>query len=168
MLKKTFASIALLMLTAGLHVDAAWGVEQGSIELTSIAEVEVKAVSPLGKVEVKREDAAKAKVVPGDVVIYSTHYRHIGKDPAEKAVIINPVPEHTLYVDGSAEGKGTKMEFSVDNGKKYGSPKTLMVKGKGGKTRPAAPADYTHIRWTFEKPLKPGAKGGVSFKAKVK
>ncbi len=164
MFKKTLAVMALFVFTA---VCPAYADEQGDIELTMLSEVEVKSVNDKGAVVVKREDAAKAKVVPGDAVIFTTAYRHVGKEPAEKAVIVNPVPEHTLYVDRSAEGKGTRIEFSADGGKTYGPVKTLKTV-KGGKTRPAVAADYTHVRWTFDKPLKPGAKGSVSFRAKVK
>lgn len=167
MLKKTLVVMSLLAFTAVYPAWTAYGVEQGAIELISIAEVDVKAVSPTGAVKTERMEAAKAKVVPGDVVIFTTAYRHIGKEPAEKAVIDNPVPEHTVYVDGSAQGKGTRIEFSADNGKTYSAAKTLKAV-KDGKTRPAVAADYTHVRWTFDKPLKPGAKGSVSFRAKVK
>lgn len=165
MLKKTLVVIAFLALASVYPVYAA---EQGQIELTSVAEVDVKAVSPLGVVETKRMDVGKAKVVPGDVVIYTTVYRHIGKDQADKVVINNPVPEHTLYVDKSAEGKGARIEFSADGGKTYAQAKILKTAAKGGKPRPAVAADYTHVRWTLDKPLKPGAKGSVSFRAKLK
>jgi len=83
-------------------------------------------------------------------------------------VIKNPVPEHMLYVEGSAEGKGTKIEFSVDKGRTFEAAGKLMVPTPDGKKRRAAAADYTYIRWTIEKPLHKGANGSVSFRAKVK
>ncbi len=163
-MKKTVISImfALLLLPA-----AARAQQQGSIELKSLSQVDVTEINANGKKEVKRVDAAKAKVVPGDVVIFTTIYTNIGKQPAEKVVITNPMPEHMDYVDQSAEGKGTKIDFSVDKGKSYGAPDTLLVTDAQGKKRKAGPADYTGIKWTLGKPLPPGSTGSVSFKAKV-
>jgi len=144
------------------------GAQQGDIVVTSIAEVEVTQKNAQGAPEVKRVEASKAKVVPGDVVIFTTRYANKGKAPATGVVITNPVPEHMSYVDRSAEGKGTKIDFSVDGGKTYGIPEKLQVNGKDGKVRPALAGDYTHIRWTVTNPLAPGAEGQVTFRARIK
>lgn len=142
--------------------------EKGNIELKSVSEVEVVTTTAAGAKEVKRVDTAKAKVVPGDTVVFTTTYRNIGDKPAEKVVITNPVPEHTLYADRTAEGKGTAIVFSADGGRSYAAPDKLTVKDKAGKTRKAQAADYTHIRWIPTRPIAPGGTGSVSFKAKVK
>jgi uncharacterized repeat protein (TIGR01451 family) len=155
--------LALMLLPA-----AARAQQQGSIELKSIAEVEVTETNAKGVKEVKRVEVGKAAVVPGDVVVFTTSYTNTGKKPADKVVITNPVPEHMDYVDQSAEGKGTKIEFSVDKAKSYGTPDKLTVTDAQGKTRKAGPTDYTHIRWTLVKPLPPGGTGSVSFRAKVR
>ncbi len=163
-MKRTVISIlvALLLLPA-----AARAQQKGSVELKSIAEVEVTKTNAKGEKEVKRVDTAKAKVVPGDMVIFTTTYTNIGKQPADKVVITNPVPEHMDYLDKSAEGKGAKIDFSVDKGKSYETPDKLMVTDAQGKTRKARPADYTTIRWTLIKPVPPGGAGSVSFRAKL-
>lgn len=155
--------VVLLPLAAGAQQK-----EKGSIELKSISEVEVASKTAEGAVVVKRVDTARAKVVPGDIVVFTTEYRNVGTKPAEKVVVTNPVPRHTAYVDGSAEGKGTTIDFSVDGGKSYAAPDKLTVKDAQGKARKAGPADYTHIRWTLTKPLAPRGEGSVSFKAKIK
>lgn len=142
--------------------------EKGTIELKSVSEVEVVTKNAAGMKEVKRVDTGKAKVVPGDTVVFTTSYRNTGAKPAEKVVITNPVPEHTIYVDKSAEGKGAVIDFSTDGGKSYATPDKLTVKDAAGKVRKAGPADYTHIRWTVTKSLSPGGTGSVSFKAKIK
>lgn len=142
--------------------------DKGTVELRSTAEVEVTVKNDKGEKEVKRIDAAKADVVPGDVVIFTTYFTNNDKKPASDVVINNPMPEHMLYVDGSAEGAGTKIEFSVDKGKSFGTQDKLKTKGADGKERPAGPSDYTSIRWTLTGPLAPGGKGSVSFRAKVK
>lgn len=138
------------------------------LNVISKSEIDVIVVNEKGEKEVKRVDAAKAKVVPDDEVIFTNIYENIGKLPLTDAVINNPVPEHTVYVDKSAEGKGTRIEFSIDGGKTFGQPNALLKVGKDGKAKPAPASDYTNIRWTVEKPVPPGVKGSVSFKARVK
>jgi uncharacterized repeat protein (TIGR01451 family) len=164
-MKKTVLGIlcALLLLPV-----AALAQQQGSIELKSTAQAEVVETNKKGEKQVKRVEVSKAKVVPGDVVVFTTTYKNVGKQPADKVTIMNPVPEHMLYVDQSAEGKGMKIEFSVDKGKSYGSPNTLMVIDALGNKQQATILDYTNIRWIAVKPLAPGGKGTVSFKAKLK
>lgn len=154
--------LALLLLPA-----TARSQQPGSIELKSAAEVEVATVNAQGGKDVKRVDAAKSKVVPGEVVIFTTTYTNIGKKPADKVVITNPLPEHMNYVDQSAEGKGMKIDFSADKGKSYGDSDKLTVSDAQGMKRKAGPADYTHIRWTLIKPLPAGGSGSVSFRAKL-
>jgi uncharacterized repeat protein (TIGR01451 family) len=106
-------------------------------------------------------------VVPGDMVIFTVSYANSDTKPADRVLVINPVPQHMAYLDKSAEGTGAVIEFSVDGGKTYAAPGKLLVTAEG-KQRPAAASDYTHIRWTISKPLAPGAKGSVSFRAVLK
>jgi uncharacterized repeat protein (TIGR01451 family) len=142
--------------------------QQGDIVVTSIAEVEVKEKTAQGNVEVKRVEASKTNVAPGDTVLFTTRYINKGKKAATGVVVTNPVPEHMAYLDKSAEGKGTKIDFSIDSGKSYATAEKLQIKGKDGKVRPALAGDYTHIRWTVSSPLAPGAGGSVSFSARIK
>lgn len=162
-MKKIVAGIAAALL---LSVTA-WAQQKESIELRSTAEVDVVSTNAKGEKEVHRVDVAKAKVVPGDVVIFTTIYTNGGKKPAEKVVITNPLPAHMDYMDQSAEGKGTKIEFSVDGGKSYSAPDKLLVTDSRGGKRKAGPPDYTGIKWTLSKPLPPGGTGSVSYKARV-
>lgn len=164
MIKKVITVLFLSLMLAAQSMAAA----KGAIELKSIAEVEVTVANEKGGKEVKRVEAAKANVVPGDTVIFTNTYANTGKDPATGVVITNPVPEHMIYAEGSAEGKGAKIDFSVDKGKSYAPAVKLKIKGADGKERPATAADYTHIRWTLEKPVEKGGKGSISFRAKVK
>jgi uncharacterized repeat protein (TIGR01451 family) len=159
----TALSIAVLLLLAA----PAPAQQKGGIVLTSVSEVEVTKQNAEGKKEVKRIDAAMAKVVPGDMVIFTVSYANSDTKPADRVLVINPVPQHMAYLDKSAEGTGAVIEFSVDGGKTYAAPGKLLVTAEG-KQRPAAASDYTHIRWTISKPLAPGAKGSVSFRAVLK
>jgi len=160
---KEVAGMTVLVLLPVL----AWGQQKGGIEVVTTSEVEVRQQNTKGETAVKRIEAAKAKVAPGDIVIFSTRYVNRGKQAATNVSVTNPVPEHMQYVDMSAEGKGTRIEYSIDGGKTYAPSEKLKVTDKQGRVRPALPGDYTHIRWTVTAPLAPGSAGNVSFRARV-
>ena len=145
-----------------------WGQQQGAIELTTVAEVEVVQKNEKGEEVRNRIEASKANVAPGDTVIFTVHYVNNGDAPAADVVIKNPVPQHMTYVDKSAEGAGTKVDFSIDGGKTHAAPDKLTITGADGKVRTASASEYTHIRWALVKPVGKGGKGIVSFRAKVK
>ena len=136
----------------------------GSIEIRTVAEVEVKADADLGA-QVKREPAKK--VAPGGAVIYTISAANKGQKPAGDVVVTDPIPEHMDYIEGSAVGAGARITFSVDGGKTFAAKEKLQVRGKDGATRAALASDYTHIRWQFEKPLAPGESRSVEFRARV-
>jgi len=163
MRKKILVVLSMLMLLS-FQAKAA---DQGDIRLTSVSEIEVAITNDKGEEEVIRLEAAQVNVAPGDTVIFTTYYANNGTQPAADMVINNPMPEYMRYMSGTAEGRGTKIEFSVDQGKSFGAPDTLKVTGEDGKERPSGPSDYTHIRWTLSDPLPAGEKGSVSFRAKV-
>jgi len=160
--------VTVVLALALLAPVAVWAQQNSGIAIRSISEIEVKQKNADGREEVKRVDATKTKVLPGETVIYTNYYTYNGDKPATDVVIKNPVPEHMVYLDGSAEGKGARIEFSVDKGKTYTTADKAKVRSANGKERRATAADYTNIRWTLESPLQKGGKGGVSFKAKVK
>jgi uncharacterized repeat protein (TIGR01451 family) len=162
-----FKAIALTVLIL-LPAWSARAVEEGTksgVEIKAIAEVEVVEKKPDGTEETRRVPAAK--VVPGTTVIYTLSARNASDKPATDVVVTNPIPEHVEYVDGSGSTNGERLSFSVDGGKTWGPKEQLKVKGADGAMRAALPADFTHIRWQFEKPLAPGESRAVSFRAKV-
>jgi uncharacterized repeat protein (TIGR01451 family) len=161
---KNVAIPAFVLLMVALM--AGRGLAQGRVQLKSVVEVEQEGFNPQGEKIIRRVPAAG--VVPGQEVIFTTTYENTGSQDAENAVITNPLPEHMLYQTGSARGAGTLITFSVDGGQTYHSPAKLIIRDAAGREYPARPRDYTHIRWTFEKPLPPGAKGEVSFRAILK
>jgi len=161
--------IAMVALAMTLLVPAAgWAQQKNAIELKSSAEVEVVKKNEKGERTTTLVDAAKATKAPGDTIVFTTMYTNTGKKPAEAVVITNPVPEHMLYLDQSATGANTRIDFSVDNGKTYAASDKLQVKDKTGQMRKAAAGDYTNIRWTLIKPLPAKGTGSVSYKAKIK
>ena len=105
-------------------------------------------------------------VVPGEVVTYTVSFRNVGTAPAENVVITNPLPAELTYVAGSADGDETRVEFSADGGQSYAAADALTVADAGGE-RPAAPEDFTHIRWVLGRVIEPGAGGSAGFRARL-
>jgi uncharacterized repeat protein (TIGR01451 family) len=140
--------------------------EKGTIELKSIAEMEVANFNAEGQKVIQRVPAAK--VVPGSEVIYTNYYTNVGSEAAASVVITNPVPEHMQYLAGSAQGADTNITFSIDGGQTYGDPGQLIVVEADGRKRPALPEEYTHIRWERQKALAPGQQDQVAFRARLK
>ncbi len=156
-------SLLLAVLLAAFHLPAL--AAAGQVELKTVAEREVETVTN-GKKETRRAPVNKA--VPGDEIIYTTVFKNLAAKPVGDIVITNPVPNDSLYKADSASGANTVITFSADGGKQYAAPGQLTVKAKDGKTRPAQPSDYTHIRWTYKGELGAGKSGEVSFRAFIK
>jgi len=154
----------LILVVAGSAMALAQ--EKGTIELKSIAEVEVEDFNAEGQKVIQRVPAAK--VVPGSEVIYTNHYTNVGSEAAANVVITNPVPEHMQYLAGSAQGADTAITFSIDGGQTFADPDRLLVVEADGRKRPARPEEYTHIRWARQKALAPGQQDRVAFRARLK
>ena len=105
-----------------------------------------------------------SKVLPRDVLLFQLSYQNLGKAPAAKFVINNPIPDGVDFT-GTREPWA---QVSIDGGKTFGALATLKVKLPTGVLRAAGPLDVTQIRWTFAQPIAPGAKGNVQFYAVVK
>lgn len=163
MRKGVVAGIALLLLVPV----AAVAQQKGGIELKSAAEVEVVQKDPNGVQVTRRVEAEKANVLPGDTVIFTVGYVNRGEEAATNVVIGNPVPQHMVYVDKSAQGAGARIEFSVDGGKSFAPLEQLTIKNASGLERPARAEDVTNVRWILAR-LEKGGTGSVSFRAKVK
>ena len=165
-MKSLTITIALLTALLIMGTDSVWSQEKGGVELNTIAEMEAEVTNDVGEKEIKRVPAEK--VIPGDIVIYTVSYSNNGKEPAENFVITNPVPEHMTYVFESASGDNTNIQFSVDGGNSYDVPANLTKNDADGNILAADVTDYTHIRWTLNEPVAPGATGNVIFKATLK
>ncbi len=139
--------------------------DSNNVELKLVAEKEIVTVNSQGKKELKR--AEPALVTPGEEIIYTLSYSNTGKETANNLFITNPVPQHMAYKANSAAGENTAIMYSLDGGKTFDKPENLKVRTSDGKERVAMAANYSHIRWVIQKPLAPGAKGDVSFRAQL-
>jgi uncharacterized repeat protein (TIGR01451 family) len=161
--------IKRMVLTAGfitfvLSASVAWAAA-GQITIGTKAEQLITTTDEYGNKIKKRIPASK--VVPGEIVYYTTWFENIGKQAADDINITDPIPKHTVYVPNSARGENTTIRFSVDGGKHWGKEGSLKVRGADGKMRPATARDYTHIRWQYNGSLQPKEKQAVGFQARL-
>lgn len=159
-MKKLF-DIAV-MTSALLLLDVALAQEEGHLNVTTTVQKEEVTVNDSGERQVRLVEAET--VIPGDNVIYTITFRNISAAPAENVIITNAVPENLTYVDGSAFGPGTVVEFSVDGGVSYGAADELNVQDEGS-VRAATAEDYTHLRWVMQDELAAGSQGIARFRA---
>lgn len=145
--------------------------------LQALAAANIKLTVTADKVVAAKESPAGEKrmpaktVMPGEIVIYTIHYENRGDQPATNVVVKNPVPKNTVYVAGSASGKGADITFSADGGKSFekASSVTYQVRDSSGKpeTRRAGPENYTHVRWVIAR-VDAGQSGELEYRVRVK
>jgi uncharacterized repeat protein (TIGR01451 family) len=137
----------------------------GCIALKTVAEVEESYTNDKGEPATRL--VAPLKVVPGREVVWTVTATNVCDKPAEHVSIENPVPEHMVYVDGSAIGPGTDVLFSLD-GRNFASAAALAVHEPNGQSRPARADEYAAIRWSLKSALAPGAVVLARYRASVK
>lgn len=125
--------------------------------------VEVQKDNGTSKIEWVQPD----NIIPGDKVGYRIVFINKGDKPADSIVLNNPIPENTIYVDGSARGANSNIVFSVDGGEKFAKPEQLFIEVNGKKV-PATAKDYTHVQWTLTSALAGGEEGSVQYVVQVK
>lgn len=140
-------------------------VEPGAIELKTTAEKVV--------VETDAEGVARTsfvrpeRVIPGDKIAYTIAAKNVSELAIDRVVITDPIPEQMLFVPGMEETEEARVVFSVDGGETFDRKDRLVVTAEDGTERSASSADFTHIRWVFEKPLSPASERSVRFVAQV-
>lgn len=159
---KNLIGVILMMSAASAYAIAQ---EQGHLDVTTVVQKEEVTVNEAGEADTRL--VAAETVIPGDRVVYTITFRNISEDDAENVVITNPIAASLTYVDGSAFGPGTDIQFSVDGGQAYGARDELTVT-ENGTERPAEAKDFTHIRWVMKQDLPTGAQGMARFSAVLK
>jgi uncharacterized repeat protein (TIGR01451 family) len=161
---RSHASIGLLI--AVLLGEAANGqADSGSIAIKAIAEVELQTLERGREIS---KLAPADRVVSGDWVIYTLEVRNTASTTVHTPTVTYPVPEHMSYVAESAVGPATEVSYSVDGGSHFDVAENLKIQDADGQLRPAAAADYTHIRWQLKNSLKANSVAFVRFRARVK
>jgi uncharacterized repeat protein (TIGR01451 family) len=158
-------TLVAVVLAASFSAFASASAEKGAIELRALAEKQVVEVTADGEQTVRLVEPDK--VIPGDTIVYTIGAKNVSQEAAESVVITDPIPEHMIYVPGSATSEGTKLLFSIDGGVGFDAPESLRVTESDGSTRPAKAGDYTHIRWVFNEPLLVATEKAVQFAARL-
>lgn len=138
--------------------------KQSAIKITSEVHELIEVKDEQGKLQFKA--IAADEITPGDRILFTTSFKNDGNKASDNVMITNPIPKHTRYLADSAKGEHCIITFSVD-GSVWGDEKTLKVKLKDGKFRAATAADYTHIRWKYNRELQPAEKKSISFETKL-
>ncbi len=157
-------SISAILMMLALSQQAV-AQEQGHLNVTTTVQKQEVTVNDSGEAETRL--VAADSVVPGESVVYTITFQNISDEPAANVVITNPISEDLTYVDGSAFGPGTVIQFSTDGGQNFAAADELTVIDDGV-SRPAGPDDFTHIRWVMQRELAVGAQGTARFTAVLK
>jgi len=135
--------------------------KQSAIKITSEVHELIQVVDAEGNAQQKV--IAADEIVPGDRILFTTSFQNNGAEASDNVVITNPIPKHTRYLAGTAQGEHCLITYSVDGGRAWGDAKSLKVRMKDGKYRAATAADYTHIRWKYSKSLQPSESKSITF-----
>lgn len=163
---KRWLIVAIISLALVPFPGTGYTQEPGQVVLESLIQREIEIVNEDGEKEIQLVEAGNA--IPGDELIFTVTYTNQGTEPAENLVLVNPVPEHTEYIGGSAGDGETTITFSVDGGGSYDLPDNLLVTGEDGQPRTAQAREYTHLRWVRTGLLSPGKSGKVFFRVRLK
>lgn len=154
---KTMKSVLLLIISFSVAAMA-----EGTVDVRTVVQKEEVTVNEDGETVRKLVDADV--VVPGETVFYTITFRNVGTEPADNVVITNPIADSLVYIDGSAFGPGTDIQFSVDGGQTFARVDALTVV-EDGVERKATTGDYTHVRWVMNNDLEAGAQAVARFAA---
>ncbi len=147
--------------------------QQSQVQLNLTAQKKIVQKDKEGKLQVTWQPVQGSVVVqPRDVILYTLSATNNGDRPANNLVLTQPIPQRTKYVlnSATAEGKSTKITYSIDNGRSFVEQPTVQVKLPDGKveTRPAPAEAYTHVRWKFVSAIQPKAAEKGNYQVQVK
>jgi len=110
------------------------------------------------------------EIESGAVLYFTLNIVNEGDESATNVVVDNPIPDETVYVDGSAGGENSQIMFSIDDGQSFALADELayeFTKFNGDKELRKANADmYTNVRWVVED-VPPGGGEDLFFQVKV-
>ncbi len=107
-------------------------------------------------------------LLPGDVVHYRLMFTNITAERVQQVQFVDPIPAGLRYVEASAvvDREDVDIEFSIDGGQTF-SATPMIEEVIDGETRqvPAPPERFTHVRWTVQGWVQPGAQVTAEFRA---
>ena len=109
--------------------------------------------------------------IRNDVLRFMITYTNTGAQEATGASVVDPIPQGTVFLSGSATGQDTEILYSFDGGKNFKAPPLKYTETKPDGTtveKEVPPEMVTHLKWEIKKALPAGQSGQVSFKVKVK
>jgi uncharacterized repeat protein (TIGR01451 family) len=106
---------------------------------------------------------------PGDVIRYALVFTNVTAGPVKNIQFLDPIPQGTVYVLGSAAADHpVRIEYSIDGGKSYLAQPVISVVRDGKTVEQPAPRErYTHVRWTVLGSLASGAKVMAEFHTQI-
>ncbi len=123
----------------------------GSGPLETQIVVETLRELPLPGGTVERRFVPTQRLEAGQEVYYTIRVTNPGKTAVQDIVVTKRIPLGVDYVRGSAAGPACDVGVSTNGGA------TFITGAKG--------SEYTHLRWTFRRPLAPGATALLRFRA---
>jgi uncharacterized repeat protein (TIGR01451 family) len=111
-----------------------------------------------------------ADVLPGDTVRYQLRFTNSQAVAVRNLVFDNPVPNGLRYVGATATANrpDVSVAYSIDGGRTYSAEPTVQRVVDGRRVVVPAPAEmFTHIRWTVQGQLLPGAQVTAEFRAQL-
>ncbi|HEX8275812.1 MAG TPA: hypothetical protein VF615_24465 [Longimicrobiaceae bacterium] len=107
---------------------------------------------------------------PGDVLRYRLTFTNTAGRPVRGVNLANPLPQSFRFVGGStrASRDDARAEYSADGGRTFSAQPMEEVVVEGRRVRRAvAPERYTHVRWTVDGWVAPGATVTAEFDARL-
>lgn len=171
-MKRHSIAVAILSyLLAWIFVFGTGAFSQNNQQKVSIA-IKVEKIIKVEKGKnwvTKRVSAQDAK--KDDILIYTITYTNTAKEAVSDVSVMDPIPQGTEYIAGSASGENAEITFSMDGGKTFGAlPLKYKKSNPDGsyEMKVATPSMFTHVKWQIKKKVAPGKSGRVYFKVKVK
>jgi uncharacterized repeat protein (TIGR01451 family) len=110
------------------------------------------------------------ELMAGDVVRYRLTFTNVTTNPVKNVLFDNPLPTGLRYLDGTAtvDRDQVAVQYSIDGGKSYSSKPMIEHEVEGRRVLRPAPAEtYTHIRWSVQGSVLPGAAVHAEFRAQL-
>lgn len=112
---------------------------------------------------VRRALSTATTMRSGDRLLFVIRYRNVGATSLAGTAIVSALPPR-LAID---PGQHSRIEVSVDGGRRWDRPGATFTSGPDGRLTPAIGQPVTHIRVKIDRRIAPGATGQEMFRATI-